>query len=360
MKALSTCALRIAIFLVLLTLVGSLSILLIVPERVKDFAQSAIDSLDQPVSDDGTAVIFRVEQGEGASSIGRRLEERGLIRSANLFRFMVSYYGVSTRLEAGEYELRANMALSEVISTIHKGRVKLTTFTIPEGWRLTQIADTAAKKGVFGREDLLKAAREGSFGYDFLPTSKDSNALEGYLFPDTYRIPPSYSASDFIKFMLSNFDQRVTPAMRQKATANGLSLHDTITLASIVEREAVIASERPLIAGVFLNRLKIGMPLQADPTVQYALSNDPGNVAKFGFWKIGITQADLDIVSPYNTYRNKGLPPGPICNPGLSSIQAVAEPTKSDYLYFVAKDDGSHAFAKTLEEHNQNIFRYRR
>jgi UPF0755 protein len=155
--------------------------------------------------------------------------------------------------------------------------------------------------------------------------------------------------------MLAAFDEQVTPELRQAAQASGLTLHEAVTLASVVEREALKADERPLIAGVFFNRLRLGMPLDADPTVQYALANDPGNVERFGFWKQGLTLEDLAVDSPYNTYVNGELPPGPICNPGLASLEAVAHPAQTGYLYFVAREDGSHVFAETFEEHQRNV-----
>ena len=160
--------------------------------------------------------------------------------------------------------------------------------------------------------------------------------------------------------MLAAFDAQATPELRQAIQASGLSLHEAVTLASIVEREAVLPEERPIIASVFLNRLRLGMPLEADPTVQYALASDPASVERFGFWKQGLTTEDLQVDSPYNTYVNGGLPPGPIANPGLASLEAVAHPAQTSYLYFVARNDGSHVFAETLEEHLRNVEKYQR
>ncbi|MBI2863568.1 MAG: endolytic transglycosylase MltG [Chloroflexi bacterium] len=360
MKAVFACLSRLVLGLALLVFVGVVATILLLPGRLQNLGQFALDYIDKPVSSAEATVLFRVSPGENAATIGQRLKEQGLIRSVDAFRLLVTYYGVGAHLEAGEYELRPNMTTTEVISVINKGIVKTTSFTIPEGWRIAQIAEAVGKKGVFGKDEFLKAVKDGGNGYEFLANVPSSSSLEGYLFPDTYSISPSSSPADLVNQLLKNFDRRVTPAMRAKAIANGLSLHEVITLASIVEREAVVTTERPLIASVYLNRLKLGMPLQADPTVQYSLANDPASVAKFGFWKVGLTEADLEQVSPYNTYRNKGLPPGPICNPGLASIQAVLEPAESDFLYFVAADDGSHAFAKTLDEHERNIRRYRR
>jgi len=178
------------------------------------------------------------------------------------------------------------------------------------------------------------------------------------LFPDTYRTPPGTTARELINQMLQNFGQKFTSQMRQQAAARGLTVHQVVTLASIVEREAVVASERPTIAGVFFNRLAADMPLQADATVQYAKAEQDASALATSYWPADLSIADLDIDSPYNTYRNRGLPPGPICCPGLASIKAVLESPPTDYYYYVAKGDGSHVFAKTLEEHNQNVAKY--
>ncbi|MDO8673291.1 MAG: endolytic transglycosylase MltG [Dehalococcoidia bacterium] len=360
MKTISACLVRLSLMMAILVVVGVFSAILLLPGRIEELGQHAVDYFDKPASAVNSQVLFRINPGENAATIGERLEAQGLIRSADVFRVIVTYYRISGSLEAGEYELRPDMTVTEIITVIHKGLIKTTLITIPEGWRTAQIAESLGKQGIFGKEELLKAAKDGNYGYDFLQSGSSGAYLEGYLFPDTYRIPPSISPSDLVNYLLKNFDQRVTPAMRNKVAASGLTLHETVTLASIVERESAATSERPLIASVFLNRLELGMPLQADATVQYAIANDPASVARFGFWKVGLTQADLDVVSPYNTYRNRGLPPGPICNPGLESIQAVIQPADSNFLYFVAAGDGSHAFAKTLSEHERNIRLYQR
>ena len=187
--------------------------------------------------------------------------------------------------------------------------------------------------------------------YPFLQSIPDPPSLEGYLFPDTYNIDPEAAASEIVDQMLENFEVRVSTEIRDAFERQGLTLHQAVTLASIIEREAVVPEEQPVIASVFLNRLALGMNLDADPTVQYALGLTEG-----GWWKAELTVEDLEIDSPYNTYRYEGLPPGPIANPGLSALQAVAAPEDTPYLYFRALCDGSgrHAFATTFEEHLQN------
>lgn len=314
-----------------------------------------VEKMDSPASTDSEPVNFTVKPGDNADAIARNLEEKKLIRSASVFRFLVQYYGVDKDLKAGEYELRPNTTSTEIIAKISHGTVRSTTVTIPEGWRMEEVARLLEKKGIFDTKEFLRVAQEGKSDYEFLASRPPGGSLEGFLFPDTYRVPSRFNAGDFINRMLKNFDSRLPAAMRQKASARGMSIYEVVTLASVVEREAVLASERPIIASVFLNRLREGMPLTACPTVQYALTADPDSVAKYGYWKAELTNADLEISSPYNTYRNVGLPPGPISNPGLASIMAVLEPATTDYLYFVAKDDGSHAFSATFEQHARNV-----
>jgi UPF0755 protein len=201
----------------------------------------------------------------------------------------------------------------------------------------------------------------GDFDHDFLADRPEGvTSLEGFLFPDTYEFPSDATARDVIARMLDTFGQRFTPELREQARAQGLTVYQAVTLASIVEREAVLPEERPIIASVFLNRLRAGMHLNADPTVQYALGYQGEG---HGWWKRPLLLEDLEVDSPYNTYRHVGLPPGPICNPGLAALEAVVNPADTRYLYFVANDvagDGSHVFAETLEEHNANIAKYRR
>ncbi len=320
---------------------------------------TTIDGLDASArASAGEPQIFTVREGEGAAEIGERLERQGLVRSASLFRLLAAYYGVSGSLEAGEYELQGDMTTTQIINRLHRGLVKTEMVTIPEGWRLEQMAEALAKEGLFEADEFLEACQRPSFDYEFSVERPPGATLEGYLFPDTYFVSKEMDAPSFVGRMLQTFDRRFTTAMRQQAADRGMSMHQVVTLASIVEREARLPEERPLIAGVFLNRLTLGITLDADPTVQYALASDSADQAGYGYWK-ELSQEDLSIDSAYNTYRHGGLPPGPICNPGLASIEAVLDPEMTDYLYFVARKDGSHAFAATLEEHIQNVGKYR-
>jgi UPF0755 protein len=313
--------------------------------------------LDRSVSYDDTPVTFVVEPGESAATIAASLEELGLVTDGELFRMFIRYHEIDANLEAGEYVLRPNMTMAEIAETLQHARIEEVTVTIPEGWRAEQVAQMLAKENIVDGDEFLALVRGGKFDYSLLQDRPEGSSLEGFLFPETYRIPVQAEAKDLIERMLSTLEERFTPEMRRLAAERGVTVYEVITLASIVEREAVIAEERPLIAGVFLNRLEQGMYLRADPTVQYAKGYD----ATTGQWWPAVAVEDWEAVdSPYSTYLYPGLPPGPICSPGLSAIQAVLEPADTEYLFFLAKGDGSHAFAATYEEHLQNQELYQR
>jgi len=310
--------------------------------------------IESPASSDSTAVVFAINPGETAATIAPRLQREGLVADSQLFLYLVRYRGVDARLEAGEYELRPNMTMDEIMDTLQHGRLRDITVTIPEGRRAEEVAALLEEAGVVDGEVFMALVRGGAVDYDFLSDRPvDAPAtLEGFLFPETYRIPVDYDAMEILDLMLGTFGERFSPEMRQAAMDKGMTVHEVVTLASIVEREAVVAEERPIIANVYLNRLEQGMYLQSDPTVQYSLGyqEDTGQ-----WWKIPMSlEEDVPVDSPYNTYMYPDLPPGPICSPGLASIQAVLEPEETTYLFFFSKFDGSHAFAETYEEHLRN------
>lgn len=314
------------------------------------------DDISKPTSDDPTPVVFVVQPGDTAGDIALRLKRWGLVTDAELFRQLAQYEKADSKLEAGRYELRANMTMGEIIEALQRGRLEEITVTAPEGWRAEQIAEMLAQEVGVDGDQFLDLVQGGYFDYEFLQNRPPEATLEGFLFPDTYLLPVQPTALDIIERMLADFDKRFTAEMRQAAAEQEMTIYQVMTLASIVEREAVVAEERPIIAGVFLNRLEEGMNLDSCPTVQYALGYQKDADQ---WWKTPVTLEEFDRVdSPYNTYLHRGLPPGPICNPGLASIQAVLEPVDSDYLYFLAKGDGSHAFAMTFEEHLQNQQKY--
>ena len=318
--------------------------------------------LSQPAGDSTTPVRFVVSPGETATQIAHRLEEAGLIVDADLFRLYIQHEGIDARLEAGEFELSPSMTIPEIAQALLQARAREVVVTIPEGLRAEEVAERLEEAGVTDGDAFLALVRGGdpaSLGlgpYAFLDDRPEGASLEGYLFPDTYRFPVNAQPTEVLRIFLDNFDRRVTPELRQEAAAKGLSLYTVLILASIVEREAVIPEERPLIASVYLNRLAKDMYLNADPTVQYAMGYQPDTGQ---WWKTPVTLEEYrNVISPYNTYLNRGLPPGPICSPGLASIEAVIRPAETDYLYFVATGDGRHVFARTLEEHQANVERY--
>ncbi len=317
------------------------------------FRQGEIES---SASDGSMPVLFTVTPGETAATIATRLERAGLIRDALLFRLLVRYRGVDGQLEAGDYQLRPNMSLEEIVDLLQHGHPSEVTITIPEGWRAEEIAETLEERGLVKAEEFLRTVREGEFEYDFLSDRPKGVSLEGYLFPDTYSILPDFEVAQIIDVMLANFGRRFTSEMRQEAARGGMSIHEVLTVASLVEREAKIPEERPIIASVYLNRLEAGWLLESDATAQYALGYQEGTGQ---WWKSPISLEEMtQIDSPYNTYLYPGLPPGPICNPGLASIQAVINPAETDYIFLYHKGDGSHAFAETYEEHLENQRRY--
>ena len=317
------------------------------------FRQGEIES---SASGDSTPLLFTIAPGETAVTIATRLERAGLIRDAVLFRLLVRYRGVDGQLEAGDYRLRPNMSLQEIVNALQSGRPSETTTTIPEGWRAEEIAETLEERGLVKAEEFVGTVREGEFEYDFLSDRPEGISLEGYLFPDTYGVPPDFEAAQIIDMMLANFARRFTAEMRQEAARRGMSIHEVLTVASLVEREARIPEERPIIASIYLNRLEVGWLLESDATAQYALGYQEWTGQ---WWKSPISLEEMtQIHSPYNTYLYPGLPPGPICNPGLASIQAVINPAETNYLFLYHKGDGSHAFAETYEEHLENQRRY--
>ncbi len=318
--------------------------------------------LERPAGTDPTPLTFTIHPGQSVTEVAQNLEAVGLIRDAFLFRAYVRYRGLDREIEAGEYTLNKTMTIPQIAEALRSGRKAEWTVRIREGLRLEEVAEAIAAQTHLSAQAVLESARHGlrwRADFPFLADLPPGATLEGYLFPDTYRLARDATAEDIIRRMLENFGRKMTPEKIAAARARGLSLHQVVTLASIVEREAALPEERPLIASVFLNRLAAGMKLDADPTVQYALGYQPDQKT---WWKSPLTLDDLQVDSPYNTYRYPGLPPGPIANPGLASIEAVLNPAATDYLYFMAdciKKDGSHWFARTQEEHLNNFRRCR-
>jgi UPF0755 protein len=298
----------------------------------------------------GSEQFVEIPQGAGPASIGKRLVDAGIIRDTLGFRFEIARTRTGRRLQAGEYRFDRPMTVDEVVAKIARGDVYLVPITFREGLTIREMASVFASKGLGSAADFSSAAGDPQLVRDIDPAARD---LEGYLFPDTYATVRHTTASDLVPRMVAGFEKALTPEIRSAARARGLSVRALVTLASIVEKETGKPEERPLVAAVYSNRLRIGMPLQCDPTVIYALQladRYHGN----------LTRENMQIDSPYNTYRYPGLPPGPIANPGRASLEAAAHPADVPYLYFVARGDGSHVFAASLEEHNRNVNEYQR
>jgi UPF0755 protein len=308
---------------------------------------------------DAGEVVFVVKSGETVQTVAANLQRLKLISDAKLFGWIVRYWGADGDIQAGVYSLRPNMTMEEIMGELRHGRMAATTVTIREGWRAEEIAALLEQVNVVPAAEFLDAVNRGELNYAFLAAREPGSpaSLEGFLFPDTYQFPQKTTARRVLEIMLQNWDARVPEELRAKAKEQGLTLYEVVTLAAIVEREAVVAEERPVIASVYLNRLRKGMYLQADPTVQYAKGYD-ANTKKW--WNPMVQEEAFSVKSPYNTFLQAGLPPTPICNPGAGAIKGVLQPENTPYLYFYAKGDGSHAFATTYEDHLKNQEQYGR
>jgi UPF0755 protein len=289
-----------------------------------------------------------VASGLGTTSIGKRLIDAGVVRDEITFRAALWLSGDARRLQAGDYRFDRPMSALEVVDKIARGDVDVQTLTLPEGLTIVEMAELFATNGLGTAASFVTAARNAALIQDIDPAARD---LEGYLFPDTYRLPRGSDAEALVKLMVAQFRSVVTEQVRADASAHGLSARQLVTLASMVEKETSRADERKVVAAVYLNRLREGMPMQCDPTVIYAL-------ARVGRYTGNLRRDDLMFDSLYNTYRYPGLPPGPIAAPGRASLEASARPDSVDYLYFVSRNDGSHVFARTLTEHNRNVQTY--
>lgn len=294
---------------------------------------------------------FKIEAGDSAGQIADKLKSSGLLNNRFLFLFYARFSGSQTKFVSGEHWLKANSSIKDLVidltSTATLSRENKITFL--EGWKISDIADYLDTRQLANKKDFLRASDVEAWRvkYDFLQDKKISS-LEGFIFPDTYMIFFDASAEDIIAKSLNNFNAKLTTEMKHDLAKQGRSLYDALILASIIEREALYSEDRPIIAGIFLNRLREGIGLQSDATVNYATGKKNPRP----------TFEDLKIESPYNTYKYRGLPPTPICNPGLASIKASIYPQQTDYYYFLTDEKGKAHFGKTYAEHQQNIAKY--
>jgi UPF0755 protein len=297
---------------------------------------------------DGPETFVEVPSGTGVNAIGHRLVEAGVIRNTWAFRLAMRLADDGRPLKAGEYRFTDALTPAEVIDKLARGDVFLRPLTFPEGLTIAEMGGIFEQHGFGPARTFIDAA--ASAVAEIHDIDPNARSVEGYVFPETYLLPRRATAPMLVAQMVERF-RHVTADLRAETRARGVSPRELVTLASLVEKETARAEERPLVAAVYRNRLRIGMPLQCDPTVIYALR-------QAGIYNGNLTRANMQIDSRYNTYRYPGLPPGPIAAPGRASLEAAAHPADVPYLYFVSKNDGSHVFATTLEEHNRNVQRY--
>jgi UPF0755 protein len=294
------------------------------------------DGISSVESNDKTPIEFVVKKGEGVKLIASRLAQQKIIRSPTAFYILVKIMGNEKQLQAGDFRLNRSMDAMTVSRELTHGTLDIWT-TIPEGWRKEEIANRFSKDLDIPESEFIKIAPEG------------------YLFPDTYLIPKDATVGAVVKLLTSTFTKKVDDVIKNGRVSNNMPMNEIIVLASIVEREGNSDIDRPIIAGILINRLKAKHPLQVDATLQYALGYQPEEKS---WWKKILTNDDKEIASLYNTYLYNGLPPGPISNPGIESIKAVLNPKETDYFYYLHDVNGNVHYAKTLEEHNNNIEKY--
>lgn len=298
----------------------------------------------QPVSQEIHLKEIVINHGARARDIATKLENRGIIRSKSVFLFLAKIERKSRSLKAGKYALSPHMNYFEILDKLEKGKVILRKFTVPEGMTIRRIAELWEKNNFGEKEDFIQAASRtellNKLGIN--PESLGISNLEGYLFPETYRFADGTNANRVVSMMFKEFCKRFKKLEVDEQKVK-MSIHEIVILASIIESEAHVDEERPIISAVYHNRLKHNRKLESDPTVLYAL----------GKYKKRLLYSELKVDSPYNTYKYKGLPPGPICNPGIASIFSAAYPAENDYMYFVAKGDGTHYFSQTFREHRK-------
>ncbi|MGI6093307.1 MAG: endolytic transglycosylase MltG [Veillonellaceae bacterium] len=292
--------------------------------------------------------IVTIEPGMSASDIGELLYKEDIIKSVIMFRVIAKVYNIESSLQAGEYAISRNMTTEQIVKMLAQGQTAYRQITIPEGYNIDQIAKLVEQQKI-GDASKFKELAQNYAPYSYMSGIGVAYKAEGYISPNTYQVPRGTTEEQLLKILVKEFDTQFTPSMRERASEVGLSISEVITLASLVEKEAKLDGDRPIIASVFLNRLKQDMPLQSCATIQYIL----------GYPKAELSIKETQIESPYNTYQHMGLPPGPIANPGRASINAVLYPADTDYLYFVADKEGAHHYSKSYQEHLELIDKVR-
>ena len=319
-------------------IIGSAALLCIIAWNVFDYAA-------QPTGNDISEKVITVLPGQHFKMIASQLEAAGIIRDSLRLKLFARFRGYDKRIKAGEYRLSSVLSPKQVLEIMVSGKVALYKVTIPEGYNLIQIAGIVSKMGLTEAPVFIRSANDPVI---VNALGVEAGSLEGYLFPDTYHFPKGLPLDEIMGTMVNRFREMFSTEWQERARQMDMSVHQVVTLASIIEKETGAAFERPLIASVFHNRLAKGMRLSSDPTVIYGIKDFDGN----------LTRKHLAMVTPYNTYLNKGLPPGPIANPGLASLEAALYPAETDYLYFVSKKDSTHQFSTTFKEHNRAVRKY--
>jgi UPF0755 protein len=301
---------------------------------------------EKPASTNGCIEkVVIIKSGQDFKSFSERLHKAGIIKELYKFNLLARIKGYDRKVKAGEYLLSASMAPNKILQIIVSGKVRLYKLTIPEGYNLSQIASNIAGAGLVKEEDFLKAALDSSLAHE---EGIDAETFEGYLFPETYYFQKDITPEKIISVMVERFRSVFTPAFKEQAKKLGLSIHQIVTLASIIEKETGAPEERNIISSVFHNRLKKNMRLESDPTVIYGIKDFDGNIKK----------RHLEALTPYNTYKIRGLPPGPIASPGIKAIEASLYPADTNFLYFVSKKDNTHMFSTNIKDHNRAVRKY--
>ena len=304
-------------------------------------------TINSPIGEPSQRQVVEIPQGVSFHEISQLLHKKNLIANKWFFTMLARVTRQDRKIIPGEYEFDSGMRPSEILSRMVEGGVYYHSVTIPEGYTISQIADVLAAKSLTDRTEFLRLTRDATL-IDSLELHVPT--LEGYLFPDTYFFTRPTPPEVIIRTLVHHLQKTFSPELQERAAELHMTTQEVLTLASVIEKETGLSQERPLVSGVFHNRLRRNMPLQSDPTVIYALETFDGDLRK----------RDLSFNSPYNTYRVRGLPPGPIANPGEAAIRAALFPTPTDFVYFVSRNDGSHEFSSTLAEHNQAVEKYQR
>lgn len=326
---------------------AALFALLLTAVALGGLALYGVSILERPAGDGATTRVLEVPPGRPFAAVARDLEAAGVVRDARVLGWYARLTGEADQVKAGEYEFPSDLTPRQVLGRLVRGEVRQHQVTIPEGWTAREIANLLGAERLTEPAAFVARAEDAAFARGL---GVPADRLEGYLFPDTYRFVRGLAPDQILRAMVGQYRANVPEALLLEAKAQGLTEHQLITLASIVEKETGRADERPFVAAVFRNRLRRRMALQSDPTVIYGMPGFDGNIRK----------ADLLRWTPYNTYRISGLPLGPIANPGLAAIEATVRPAEVPYLYFVSRNDGTHVFSSTLAEHERAVDRYQR